>query len=96
MLKSLKLLFIKIEFLFNIKMSVIKEFCKKYINIINELKEEGIINEREVNLLKQRSSIICTLNVNEDGKIANIDQFLQNIDKYDTNKVRDYFKNNIK
>lgn len=46
MLKFLKLLFIKIDFLFNIKMSVIKEFCKKYINIINELKEEGLINEK--------------------------------------------------
>lgn len=45
-------------------------------------------------MLKERSSIICTLNVNEDGKIANRDQFLQNIDKYYTNKVRDYFKNN--
>lgn len=75
-------------------MSITKELCKKYNNIIDELKNEGIINNYEAELLQQRSVFICTININKEGKIANMDEFLQNIDNCNTEKSRKFFKDN--
>lgn len=33
--------------------------------------------------------MICAMNINENGRVSNIDEFLENIDNFDAKKIKD-------